>query len=732
MENVKKILKAVSDAMAISLSELVSEALSDANMTIANEPAGKRSRDLNLMNERAAIVERFAGGIRGYFDALTGVVEKQVNILGYGSLSLVEEADLEAIIAMEGMISHARNCDISEYLSFTTRLDALFYGTRIDESNNPMDPEQIGEAFKEAVRPLGMTATELLITYRKFNRGVFHNLEKVLTEGNGILIDNNILPDLDMAARSRAEQQNKRSARPQKIDPTDRAFATEASDAAVGNQQLLSIMQTLMHRLPDDGSAAQAQGAAPGQAAANVVSPGAAQAGVMIGNQKLEVVANDQLLVLLNKLQSTMTPEPAGGEVSSSSEPQNLSKSVGNLLEQESSDDTLRAIDSQSSDIISLVTFLYEEIWNDKTVPIPIKELVGRTQITILKIALNDAGFFDSADHPARVFLNELATAGIGWTGSEMLDQDPVYGKMQDLVTSLVRNFVGDIVVVENLLQDFLSFKGEATHSDKAKEQQLLDEGERKNRLEEVEHYALHKIEERILDQGIDPFAKNFLQTYFHKFVVQVVLREGPGGISWRPVMNTIDVLLWTVSTDKQEGDLQRFVKVKPRLLLNLGKALEVAGVEKTEAEEALSKLQRVQEACFQKPPGAASGEPQKSSPSPANEGAQHSDVAPPANLPSDDEHLKEVSRYPIGIWLEFQGHAEQTIRCTLAAKIDTIEKYVFVNGQGVKVIEKSKMGLARELKAGTVKVICEAPLIDRAMESVIAKLRDAKPEQAA
>lgn len=729
MENVKKILNTVSDAMALSLSELVSEALSDANMAIANEPAGKRSRDLNLMNERGAIVERFAANMSRYFDALTGVVAKEVNILDYGSLSLVEEDDLEAIIAMEGMISHARNCDISEYLSFTTRLDTLFYGMRIDESNNPMDPEQIGEAFKEAVRPLGMTAIELLITYRKFNRGVFHNLETVLTEANGILIDNNILPDLDMAARSRAEQQNKRSARPQKIDPTDRAFATDIPDAAVGNQQLLSIMQTLMHRIPDSGSATQGQGA---QATANVVSPRVAQTGVMVGNQKLEVVANDQLLVLLNKLQSTMASESTEGETASSAEPQNLSKSVGNLLEQESSSDTLRAIDSQSSDIINLVTFLYEEIWNDKTVPIPIKELVGRTQITVLKIALNDAGFFDSADHPARVFLNEMATAGISWTGSEMLDQDPIYGKMQDLVTSLVRDFVGDIVVVENLLQEFLSFKDEAARSQEEKDQQLLDEGERNSRLEEVEQYARHKIEERILDKGIDPFAKDFLQTYFHRFVVQVVLREGPGGISWRPVMNTIDVLLWTVSTEKQEGDLQRFVKVKPRLLLNLGKALEVAGVEKEEAEEALSKLQHVQEACFKKPPGADSGEPQESSPAPIDDGAGQKAVPPPENLPSDDEHLLEVSKYPIGIWLEFQGPAELSIRCTLAAKIDTIEKYVFVNGQGVKVIEKSKMGLARELKAGTVKVICEAPLIDRAMESVIAKLRDAKSEQAA
>ena len=40
---------------------------------------------------------------------------------------------------------------------------------------------------------------------------------------------------------------------------------------------------------------------------------------------------------------------------------------------------TLQAIDSTSTDIISVVTLLYEAIWEDATVPIPVKELIGRT-----------------------------------------------------------------------------------------------------------------------------------------------------------------------------------------------------------------------------------------------------------------------------------------------------------------------------------------------------------------
>jgi hypothetical protein len=93
--------------------------------------------------------------------------------------------------------------------------------------------------------------------------------------------------------------------------------------------------------------------------------------------------------------------------------------------------------------------------------------------------------------------------------------------------------------------------------------------------------------------------------------------------------------------------------------------------------------------------------------------------------LPDNDEHLQEVDRLPVGIWVEFKGTDEQSIRCTLAARIDTIDKLVFVNRQGVKVVEKSRMGLARELKQGSVKIISDHPLFDRALESVICTLRD-------
>lgn len=168
MAEVKEILQGLKAAMTKLLQENVQVALQEAHLVIVNKSMPVPNSP-NLHKEKDAVVARFGKNFAANFDALVQITEKQVNVLDYSSLSLVQEDDLEAIIAMEGMISHARNCDIPQYIKFNTRLDSILFGTRIDESNNPMDPEQIGEAFKEAIRPVGLPAKNLLIAYRNFN-----------------------------------------------------------------------------------------------------------------------------------------------------------------------------------------------------------------------------------------------------------------------------------------------------------------------------------------------------------------------------------------------------------------------------------------------------------------------------------------------------------------------------------------------------------------------------------
>ncbi len=727
MAETQDIIFAIRDKMSEAVCPMVKEAVEESAVSMRNLTSTSLDGQ-KLFDEKDKVVERFKALFESNFDHL--VVEKSSRVipLDYSSLSLVQEEDLEAIIAMEGMIAHARNCDIHEYLCFTTRLDSMFFGTRIDESNNPMDPEQIGDAFKDALQPLGLKPTGLLMVYRQFNAMVFHPLESVLATANELLIAYGIMPDLDINARQKEDIKGKRSQPRPKVDPVERAFSKEEEwsgnepQSNSHSQQMFSMMQTLMRNMgaastPAAAPAAGQPSAVGGNGNATGAIPVGLQAGMMVGGRQVELVATDKLVELLNKLDGVDNLESTGRE--------DLLSTVGKQLEADSNSDTLQAIDNEKSDVINLINLLYEAIWEDNSVPIPVKELLGRTQITALKIALQESAFFEDETHPMRILINELATAGISWTESHEVTEDPVYQQMEKTVAELISEYKGESAYIEKLVEDFRYFKRRQLLSNQEAENSLMDADERADRLEEVKLYAREKIMERILDPAIPESVRTFLDEFFHKFLVQVILREGPGGVSWKPVMNTIDVLLWTVHSERTASDLDRFLKLKPRLMINLKKALDVAEIPEEDSLGALRDLQHVQEECFK------AVEHEQESEELEDFAAWMATAKPVAEselvpLPEDDEHMQEVTKIPIGIWLEFQVEAEQTIRCTLAAKIDTIDKYVFVNSQGVKVIEKSRMGLARELKAGTVKVISEAPLVERAMETVIGKLRTA------
>jgi hypothetical protein len=92
--------------------------------------------------------------------------------------------------------------------------------------------------------------------------------------------------------------------------------------------------------------------------------------------------------------------------------------------------------------------------------------------------------------------------------------------------------------------------------------------------------------------------------------------------------------------------------------------------------------------------------------------------------LPADDPGLLQVDQLRLGAWVEFQEDEENTLRCKLAAIIEATEKYIFVDRTGMKVLERSRIGLALEFRRGAVRALDDTLLFDRALESVLGNLR--------
>ena len=83
--------------------------------------------------------------------------------------------------------------------------------------------------------------------------------------------------------------------------------------------------------------------------------------------------------------------------------------------------------------------------------------------------------------------------------------------------------------------------------------------------------------------------------------------------------------------------------------------------------------------------------------------------------LPDNDEALLRVDALRVGSWVEIQEDAEHKLRCKLAAVIRPTGRYIFVNRTGMKVLERTRMGLAVEFRRQAVRLLDDALLFDRA-----------------
>jgi hypothetical protein len=102
-------------------------------------------------------------------------------------------------------------------------------------------------------------------------------------------------------------------------------------------------------------------------------------------------------------------------------------------------------------------------------------------------------------------------------------------------------------------------------------------------------------------------------------------------------------------------------------------------------------------------------------------------ELQPEVCLAEDDAAFTQVDNLRVGSWVEFQEDEEHKLRCKLAAVIKPSGKFIFVNRTGMKVLEKTRTGLAVEFRRSAIRLLDDALLFDRALESVIGNLRRLK-----
>ena len=531
-QSLQPLLQALFDNIDDALFELADRAESNAVQNMYFESM----REVRI--KRRGIELGFIREISDAFRRLTGVADGQAEApvadLSGEELSLVAHDEIDELVAFDAMVAKACRSFAKPLKELSTRLDTVIEANEVTVDNNPFGPEVICRSFVDVCKDIQVDVKAKLVLFKLFDRYVVEKLDHVYGACNQALIDGGILPKL--AERNTA--------------PKATGASTQADTA---DTDVFADLQSMLHTLPQSAPTNVTSGlAAAGQA------PQIPRESLM---QLLQKVQQAQLQLMLQ--QQTQTSQ---GVV-----PQQLDiqQELSGLL-QEKMPTQAMSIGQVDDDAINLVAMLFQFILDDRNLAAPMKALIARLQIPIIKVAMLDKTFFSKGGHPARKLLNEIATASLGWVTPAKIERDPLYKKIDSIVNNLLNDSAGDTQLFQQELTDFVAFLEAERRRSSLVEQRTLDAEDGKAKSEIARQRVQTVLNEKVKGQTLPKVVINLLQDAWSNVLFLILLKEGEEAASWKEALQTVDDLLWSVHPIEQSADKKRLLKMLPGLLKNI------------------------------------------------------------------------------------------------------------------------------------------------------------------
>jgi len=747
-------LKEIQDKFVTELNSSFCKLLAEINDALFNQSKTVSSNKIKssyteamgiIRNKHDNIQDRFMDKLEERFSQLQSApppeqgeseVPKKFNI---DKMSLIQDDELEENIAIDAMVTKAKVTHRVVLYQLVNRLNNAIDDQIINLDNNPLNPLTICEAFQFSIDHLEINVAPKLVIYKLFDRIVITPLALIYENINQSLISKGIPADLpDKPVNKQRQQKNK-----------DIQAESEAESLDKGTDVLVALKEVLTDYNQGKSS--------------NLINVANAETTQGIAAIPQSVIEQTALIEAISTAQSTYQQQFAVNA-------ENISvidfkNQVGTLLStpQTLSDQNIGQI---NDNIIDIITMLFNFILDDYNLPDTFKALIARLQIPVLKVALIDESFLSTGNHPARVLINEMGQAGIGWTselGTGLRDI------LTEIITRIINDFDRDTTIFSEELEKLKAFTKTQTAHAKLIERRVRETEEGKVRRQSAENAAIAAIKEIIGGLRLPPAVDKLLFVDWKNAMQMVYLRKGIDSEKWQKYLKTASELvasLFPVMTTPLREDLENRL---PDLIDDLKTGLDLAALDEFESNELFEELDAIfqqvleGESVFiellqedaQDDDGALLIEETAVDQTQAEEADGGNDyrgflIKQPVAIEEEIEldvefnaiqldedgtydemqYSEQVANLQVGSWFKINEHPADDLtnkHCKLAAIIDSVDKYIFVNHAGRKVTEFTKSQLGEALINNHVIQLEKGALFERALKSMISDFRTLK-----
>jgi hypothetical protein len=630
--------------------------------------------------------------------------------LGLGmNLTLVDPEEQEQTDALSSMAARGEARSASSLFELGYRMAVLAGTPPLEGDALPAGPRALTAALKAAIAPLPLASAHRLLLFHAVDTHVLGHSEAFYGALNehyrtrGILPGFRVYPNVRVSAPPSAERRGR---------PGDAAApgtpgvggASGGAGSGTGHEAapvsatseghigvLESLRDLLAHRVASQGRGA---GFAPDR-----------------------LVSDDELQTALSALQGHVSEvaDAAQREIRSA---QALRDELLNQLNRGRPAGSPPAeLTLEQGDTVELTAMLFQNLGQQLGATSPGRAVLGGLQWPMLRAAVNDRGFFDRPEHPARQLLDTVSEAAHHWLDPAEGEPDAaLIDRLERLVVEASHAQVIDPSWRSEIEQQITQLSRKAHVA----ERRQIEAMEGRDRLERARQRATEIMGER-LGKGAAPrgVLRILLERTWADVLALHILRGGETGEAFLHCLGVTDQLLG-----------RRLIADVQKLRVEVERGLEHLGMHPSEAAQVAAGLfetpaTQTDEALT--PTDVALRLKQRPR---LGEGTAHGEAVAPVEPTPLDAAARAVydgfATLRFGTWFEFIQPDGSASRRKLAWFSPTTGRCLFVNQRGSRAEDIDLTRLARLMARGEAREWREqrTSFIDRAWQAVARTLR--------
>lgn len=726
----ERALAVVSDELDRSLNVMLAEyeqqlfQLADHARSSGSEPGFMQTLRTMQLN-RADLVPRFMLSLEAGLAGLRGRAVQVAAATGspsvsFRNMSLVDETTMdESTVLSEIATRQEARASLALHL-LGLRFGVLAGAPAFDAERLPLGPQALCRAMRDASQSLQIAHDARLLLYRTFDRCVMAHYGTVVEMLDAAMVADGILPELTYV-------------------PV-RARAPSAAEAIAAASEAHGAAATSSKPAPKSAQGPAPQPRTPGDSQRPHTGwMGEAASGPDSIDEKAAFAMLQQLLTgrreLIGKLRPS-GPGPVGQPLSSRDvdsalgalqrTPQSPNGAPRNLLDIKQ---TLlaqarqqrghgAALSQQDSDTFELLELLYGQIEKEIRPDAPATALIRRLLLPLLRVALQDRGFFVRPRHPARQLLDTVAENAAKWLDTDEFDPQ-LLAPLQEAVTQVVQNYDGDEAVFAASNKALEGHLQAQVRKSEMLERRHVEAARGKEKLEVAKLRAADTLTAVIGDQRLPKFVRALLNQAWADVLTLTLLRHGNDSKEWHQQLEATRKIVAACGKGSTPAD--------PLLATHIEGALTQVGYHIDEAGVIAQRL--------------TSSESDEDDPASRTElamklkartrlGEDSAKARTPVltpRTPAEQLRYDQVRVMPFGSWFEFVTNQQgDVVRRRMSWYSPITDNALFVNQRGQRVGEHSLDSLARMITHGQARIVTaeRARLVDRAWQAALNALR--------